>query len=123
MTENGKTPRNVSSAIPPLETKGTRVPNHFAYLSVVFVIPPSQPAAFLARGVITCLFHETLSVKKKRSANEISVARVLSSSQSDLCDPSIHMISVLKLSESPGLVYLKDKAHRIHEELILGREF
>ncbi|MFX1580111.1 MAG: tetratricopeptide repeat protein, partial [Promethearchaeota archaeon] len=41
--EKGIATKNVRKAIPPLDTKGTRVPNQRAYLSEVFVIPPSQP--------------------------------------------------------------------------------
>ena len=41
-------PSKVRKAIPPRESKGTRVPNHRAYLSEDFVIPPNQPSGHSA---------------------------------------------------------------------------
>lgn len=42
MTENNSAPIDETRTIPPLETKGTLVPNQRAYLSDDFVISPNH---------------------------------------------------------------------------------
>ncbi len=42
MNENISAHNDVIRTMPPLETKGTLVPNHLAYLSDDFVIPPNH---------------------------------------------------------------------------------
>ncbi len=63
MLEKGIAMRKVKSTITPLETRGTRVPNHFAYLSEVFVNPPNQPVVVLAGLVITSAFQVVMIVR------------------------------------------------------------